>query len=257
VADVDGLDSRLDSWNVSPDIFARQLQALAGVAEFVALRDLPLRLAGRQIGARPLVSLTFDDGFANFRSSVVPLLDRYHIPATLFLPTGYVGSRGPMPFDRWSQRNQFRAPADAWRPLDWQEVEECLDSDLVSIGGHSHRHMNAALCSPAQMREEAQRSREVLESRLGADHARMYAYPYGCSRLGQVPDPYVDAVRQAGYELAVSTDLGVATRQSEVYRLPRVEGYGLDSPAILRAKVRGCLAPYFLTDRLRKAKRSA
>ena len=65
------------------------------------------------------------------------------------------------------------------------------------------------------------------------------------------------AVKDAGYRLAVTFDLGRVTANSDPYLLPRVEAHGLDGPAVIRAKVLGSLAPYRLTDRLRRAERAA
>jgi hypothetical protein len=75
--------------------------------------------------------------------------------------------------------------------------------------------------------------------------------------LGYVPDSYVSAVAEAGYEVAVTYDLGRVTADTDRFRLPRIEAHGVDSEAVIRAKVLGTLAPYWLTDRLRQARRSA
>ena len=75
--------------------------------------------------------------------------------------------------------------------------------------------------------------------------------------MGYVPDSYVSAVADAGYEVAVTYDLGRVTAETDPLRMPRIEAHGVDSEAIIRAKVLGSLAPYWLTDRLRQAQRSA
>src|SRR3712207_3875780 len=71
VADVDFVDSAVDDWNVRPETFERQVAALSEFAEIVPLLELPERLRRRgeagddrgDGGAKPLVSLTFDDGY--------------------------------------------------------------------------------------------------------------------------------------------------------------------------------------------------
>jgi peptidoglycan/xylan/chitin deacetylase (PgdA/CDA1 family) len=174
----------------------------------------------------------------------------------MFLVTAYVGSTTPMPFDRWGTRHHGRADTGTWLPLGWEDVDACVRSGLVEFGGHSHRHVNAAVSSPAEVREEAEQSREILRLRLGDAHAQCYAYPYGSRRLGQVTPEYVDAVRRSGYALAVSTNLGLASAASPPYELPRVEVDRSDGPAVVKAKVAGSLAPYSLTERLRRARRN-
>lgn len=137
----------------------------------------------------------------------------------------------------------------------WSEIEACLDTGRVTVGSHSHEHLNGRFCSAAQFVDETNRSREVLHARLGIDQGNVYAYPFGSSRLGFVPPAYRQAVVDAGYQLAVTSDLGMATEASDCYRLPRVEAHGLDSPSVLRAKAGGVLAPYHVIDRLRRQQR--
>lgn len=259
VADLGGfVDPQLDDWNVTPELFERQIGALAQVAEFVPLLDLPQRLETQNgASSRPLVCLTFDDGYASFHAHALPVLKRYGAPATAFVTTSLVGHEEPMPFDAWAQKNRARARgADAWRAMTWDELEECVASGLVHVGAHGQKHLRGSRITPAEMREEAEESRAVLRRRLGEGAARAYAYPYGSTRLKDVSPEYVEAVRGAGYELAVTTDLGLARSGDDLFRLPRIEAYGLDAPGVVKAKAAGALAPYRLADHLRVASRS-
>jgi peptidoglycan/xylan/chitin deacetylase (PgdA/CDA1 family) len=256
VADVGFMDSQLDDWNVTPAQFERQISTLATFAEIVPLLDLRQRLAAKEEHSRPLVSLTFDDGYANFQSQVLPILKRFSVPATAFVVTGSIGKSDPMPFDHWALSNSGRVQTEAWRPLNWRELENCVASGLVTIGAHSHQHLRGSKCTATQIADEVDFSREVLRSRLGEEHSVQYAYPYGNSRLGDVSDAYVAAVRSAGFQLAVTTDLGLVTSGTNVYTLPRLEAHMMDSPGVLKAKAVGALAPYRLTDHFRAAYRA-
>jgi peptidoglycan/xylan/chitin deacetylase (PgdA/CDA1 family) len=245
----------VDDWNVPPVLFERQIAALARFAEIVALPDLPRMLKMSPPLPKPVVCLTFDDGYANFHSRVLPILRRHHAPATAFVVTGLIGRQEPLPFDSWSQRHRNRVGPEAWRSMDWEELEACVESGLVTVGAHSHSHLLGRDCTPAQLVEEAEESRAVLARRLGEAQMPMYAYPYGSTRLGYVPPDYVRAVRAAGFLLAVTTDLGLADGDCDPYLMPRVEAHAVDGPGGLAAKARGVLGPYYFTDRLRKAKR--
>jgi peptidoglycan/xylan/chitin deacetylase (PgdA/CDA1 family) len=257
VATIGFIDPHLDDWNVPPGTFERQIAALAEFAEVVALLDLPARLSSASEITKPLVALTFDDGYANFYTQVLPILRRYRLPATLFVVTSMIGRTDAMSFDRWAQRNGNRVSAEAWRPIDWPELEACLDSGIISIGAHSHSHLKGSDCTEAQFIEETERANELLRGRLGESQALAYAYPYGNTSLGHVPPEYVRAVKSAGYELAVTTDLGLAGQGSDPYLLPRIEAHALDTSATLRAKALGVLAPYHLAYRLRAGNKFA
>jgi peptidoglycan/xylan/chitin deacetylase (PgdA/CDA1 family) len=246
-------DWTVDNWNVAPDLFAAQVAMLVRSVDVVDLRTFvshAQQAAGR---TRPLVTLTFDDGYAALVQHVLPVLQRWRMPATFFLPTAFVGSDQPMPFDRWAARHPD--VRDAWRPLGWGEVEQCIATGLVSFGSHSHRHLPGDACSDAELEDETARSRDVLLHRLGDAHAFAYAYPYGSSRLGHVSERYVRAAQVAGFEVGVTTNLGAVEAGAPAWTLPRVEACAVDAPAVLEAKCRGALEPLAVTEALRRRRR--
>src|SRR5688572_6352708 len=198
VADLQFIDSQIDDWNVTPKRFERHVATLAQFAEVVPLSELRHRLSTRRSNDRPLVCLTFDDGYSTFYTQALPILKRYKMPATAFVVTSAVGTDEPMPFDHWAKRNSSRVLSDSWRPFTWRELEDCVASGLVTIGAHSHRHLRGSQCTPAQMADEAGTSREILRRRLGEGHIPAYAYPYGNTKLGDVGPEYMSAVKAAG-----------------------------------------------------------
>lgn len=251
VSEVQFVDPRIDDHNVLPEVFERQIAALSEFAEIVPLPQIPERL--EQPAAKPLVCLTFDDGYANFYSNVLPVLKRYAAPATLCVVTGIIGRPDPAPFDKWAVVNSGKVPPEAWRPLNWDEIEDCFASGLVTLGAHSHRHLKASDCTPEQIREEVFRSAEILRSRFGASTVNVYAYPYGNSFMGHVPVEYESAVREAGFKMALTTDFGHIAEGHDPFRLPRVEAHGLDTAGTLRAKVQSRRSPFYLHDYCRAA----
>jgi len=256
VETIEFVDPLFDDWNVLPRQFERQIAALAAFADLVPLHDLPRLVAERSSQATPLVSLTFDDGYAGFFTQALPILQKYQVPATVFVVSGQVGSPDPMPFDEWSQRNRERVMPHVCRSMNWREIEACVDTGLVTVGSHSLRHLRGTECDRDELCSEAEHSREILRKHLGPAHGNIYAYPWGSTRLRLVPPQYREAVKQAGYELAVSSDLGLVSTDSDPLLLPRVEAHALDAPRVLRAKTRGALAPYYLVDRLRRSRRA-
>jgi len=94
---------RVDPWNiaVAPDNFAGQMQVLAEYADVVPLLDLPGRLQ-RGLRGRPAAAVTFDDGYHDNLVAAKPVLDGLDLPATVFVPTGWIGDSRPMWWDRLS-----------------------------------------------------------------------------------------------------------------------------------------------------------
>ena len=252
VADVDFIDSEFDDRNVSSAQFDEHLETLTKYADVVPLPELRQRLESGVPRAKPLICITFDDGYANFRSHALPLLLRYNLPATLSIATGYVGSRAPAPFDSWALKNVERIAPQVWRILNWKEIEECVSSGLVTLAAHSHLHLRGDNCTPSELKEEVYVSADILRSRFGSDHAQIYAYPYGNSYLGHVPKVYEELVRAAGFTVGLTTDVGLTSINSNHLRLPRIEAHGQDSASTLRAKASGAIAPLYLNEMFHK-----
>ena len=76
---------------VSPAHFEEQLVALRQHYQVVSLGELAQGLTrGRSVG--PVVALTFDDGYADNATTGLPLLRKHGVPATFYLPSGFVGT---------------------------------------------------------------------------------------------------------------------------------------------------------------------
>jgi peptidoglycan/xylan/chitin deacetylase (PgdA/CDA1 family) len=86
-------DLGADPWSlaVTPRHFAEHLEILSRDYHPVELQ----RIGSKQRSDAPphgAVSVTFDDGYADLLYNARPLLDRYGIPATVFVPAGMIGS---------------------------------------------------------------------------------------------------------------------------------------------------------------------
>jgi peptidoglycan/xylan/chitin deacetylase (PgdA/CDA1 family) len=94
-------DARLDPWSicVSPGNFREQMRALTAMADPVPLEDLPEALR-RGRSQRPVVAVTFDDGYVDNLTTARPLLAEHDVPATVFVATGLIGSGRPYWWDR-------------------------------------------------------------------------------------------------------------------------------------------------------------
>lgn len=76
---------------IDTDRFEQQLTWVGRHADFVELGGVEQRAPHRR---RPRVAVTFDDGFMDNHSLAAPILDRLGIPATFFVVTDCVRSRG-------------------------------------------------------------------------------------------------------------------------------------------------------------------
>ncbi len=77
-----------DPWDlcVTPEHFAEQLSVLKNKMQVLPLQQL--MHAPRRGVSRPLVSVTFDDGYSDNLYNAKPLLEKFGVPATVFAVSG-------------------------------------------------------------------------------------------------------------------------------------------------------------------------
>jgi peptidoglycan/xylan/chitin deacetylase (PgdA/CDA1 family) len=75
---------------VTPQHFADQMDALSKHAHPISLRKLVQDLKEGSVQSRS-VAVTFDDGYADNLYQAKPILEKYAIPAIVFVCTGYAG----------------------------------------------------------------------------------------------------------------------------------------------------------------------
>jgi len=70
--------------------FERQMAFLSKERNVVSLNELVTQLEARQEPCAGTVCITFDDGYLDNLTVAAPILEKYRLPATLFLPTSYI-----------------------------------------------------------------------------------------------------------------------------------------------------------------------
>jgi peptidoglycan/xylan/chitin deacetylase (PgdA/CDA1 family) len=197
----------VDRLAVSPAAFADQLGCLRAAGfTTVTASALAAGLAGdgSALPPRPVV-LTFDDGFADFHSRALPLLERYGFTATVFVTTGWIADSG-------APDAALRRPG---RMLSWSQIAEAAATG-VEIGAHSHGHPELDLLAAESLRRELELSKALLEQRLGRPVPGL-AYPFGYSNAA-----VRCAARAAGYHYACAVANIAAGPHVDAMALPRL-----------------------------------
>jgi peptidoglycan/xylan/chitin deacetylase (PgdA/CDA1 family) len=199
--------ARFRRFTVDPAEFADQMGYLAadGYTPVTAADLAEHRLTGRPLPARPVV-LTFDDGFTDFADAALPVLQAHGFPATLFVPTGYVGATARFLSDCGEEHRPV---------LSWSQLRD-LAADGVEVASHSHSHPQLDRVPPADARDEARRSKCLLEDNLGRGVAG-FAYPFGYwNRSARA------AVAAAGFGYGCAVAELVALPGDDMRTLPRM-----------------------------------
>jgi peptidoglycan/xylan/chitin deacetylase (PgdA/CDA1 family) len=91
----------LPSLLVSTDTLRRQLEHAGRRNDLVSLADARRILAEpASRGRNDVVAVTLDDGYGDVAEHALPVLAAMKVPATVFVPTGYIGTSRRLPHDR-------------------------------------------------------------------------------------------------------------------------------------------------------------
>jgi peptidoglycan/xylan/chitin deacetylase (PgdA/CDA1 family) len=161
------IDSSGSPISLSPAAFRRHIRhALSAGIRVVSIEDL---LAADDAAAET-VALTFDDGYVNVAQEAIPLLVEHGLPATIFVPTAFVGKTS-----EWARKDRYATPELPL--LDWDALG-ALAEQGISIGSHTRTHQQLTGLSRAELVGELAGAARDIADRLGVS-ANGLAYPYG------------------------------------------------------------------------------
>lgn len=199
--------------SVTPELFEKQMAYLKAEG-YTAITpdDLYNSLYNHQpLPVKPIM-ITVDDGYQDFLTEGLRIIDKYDMRATIFVPTDLVGKPNY---------------------LTWEQVRIIAQDPRVTIAAHTRHHVNLAQTRDSQkVDDEVIQSRVILERELGRS-VSYFAYPYGA-----FSSTAIAAVKKAGFKLAFSTITGRVHTQNDQYIIKRVTVRGVDDLAKFVAQVR-------------------
>ena len=184
---------------VTPDNFRRQMRFLKEhdyhVVSLVEAADF---IRNKKRPPARTIAITFDDGFKDNYTYVLPILKEYNFPATIFIVVNEVG-----------------VPPD--KRLSWDEIQVMQGSGLITFGSHTINHPNLAeVTSSETIKNEIQGSKKIIEEKLGR---KVEAFSYPSGRFSKAAR---QAVIDAGYKLAVATNPGKRIPDDDLFVIKRI-----------------------------------
>lgn len=151
---------------------------------------------GGALPAKPFV-ISFDDGYVDNYTTAFPILTKHGFTATIFMVTSYINGEGFMSLPQLKE-----LVANGW------EIE-----------GHTTNHPYLTKMDPSTVLSELQSSKELLEKELGQP-VNFFAYPYGDLNAN-----VVQALKDTGYLMAVTTERGWADGKVDAWHVQRIYCY--------------------------------
>ena len=229
---------------VAPHMFAQHMHYLKAQYCPVRLLEVAAFVTGQGTLPDRAIAVTFDDGYADFFTNAFPLLEKYGIPATLFVCAGNV--------ERQALGNHLPL-------LRWEQIRALQHSGLIEIGSHALTHQTLTHLSLQEAATEIAASRAIIGNHCGISPG-CFAYPKGQFNLA-----VVQLVEQAGYQAAVTVESHLvqggnpqAARAQAQFMMPRMQIDRLTSLRIFQTKLtRASNWHYAVLTMMGRRKRSA
>lgn len=178
--------------SVSPEALERQVESLIRRG----YRGATFSEAVSCPPAERTVAITFDDAYTSVMDVGLPILDRWGMPGTVFVPTDFAGTDQPMTWpgiDEW-----LGGPHEhELLPLGWNRLRFLADHGW-EVGSHTASHPRLSRLDDAALAFQLQSSKTVCERELSTP-CRSIAYPYG-----DVSPRVVSAAKVAGYSFGAA-----------------------------------------------------
>ncbi|MBI5584180.1 MAG: polysaccharide deacetylase family protein [Deltaproteobacteria bacterium] len=167
--------------------------------------------------------LTFDDGYRDFYTQAFPLLKAKGFPASVFLPTDFIGR-----------------PAAGLRGkahLSWAEILE-LQRQGITFGSHTCSHPQLAELQVDQLRRELSHSGRVIQEQTGGCDGFCYPFQFP-QQDGLFLEVLNQTLQSVGYAYCLSTRIGTVNTAEDLFSLKRIPINSGDDPALFQAKLQG------------------
>lgn len=201
VENIQNLKDRLRvELNIPPAIFEQQVITLKNAGyTFMTAKELGEVLDGKMALPQKPILLTFDDGHWDFETDVLPILEKYHVHATAYIISGFIGGS-----DFMTQ----------------QELQEVVNSNLVDVGAHTVTHISLAGEPLKTVQYQVDQSKTWLEKNY---HIKVVSFAYP---NGSFDQQAIQVVKADGFSTAVSTVPGIEQNQANRFFLYRLRpGY--------------------------------
>jgi peptidoglycan/xylan/chitin deacetylase (PgdA/CDA1 family) len=204
----DKRDTIRQSLDIIPSVFEKQLQTLSGDGyTFITPSDVADVLDGKKTMPNKPIILSFDDGYRDFYTDVLPLLEKYHARAVAYVVPGFL---------------------DTPNFLLTSQLVAVSQTGLVEVAAHTMHHVSLKGMAVQRATDEIDKSKQTLEDLLHIPVVS-FAYPYGA-----FDKQAVELVKNAGFKTAASTIPGIEVNQADRFFLYRIRPGVRTGPVLLR-----------------------
>jgi len=183
---------------VTPELFRKQIGILRELGPFISIDDA---VSDNRPNGISFV-LSFDDGYRDNLTVLLPMLEEMQIPCTLYITSGLLS--GEMQALDHDKRAGFCPPV-----LNLPDLKKLAVHPLITIGSHTHHHVRLCTLNAGALGPELKISRDWFRNEAGVDAAHL-AVPFG-GRKDAVWKELLPAAGEHGFK-SVASNYGGGNR---------------------------------------------
>jgi peptidoglycan/xylan/chitin deacetylase (PgdA/CDA1 family) len=204
---------------------------------FLSLQDFLFNLQNN-VKIKGAIWLSFDDGYQENMTNVLPVLKQYQVPATFFISTksveeGYFWwdiiskNSSKQAYNLWKISNRERVeiiskvkrekPFIPRRAIKLESLKELSLEPLVDIANHTDDHVICNNCCDEELIREIKLCEEKLINWVGSKYVNVFSYPNG-----DFNDSVKSVVKNNNMVAAFTNDPKLITDKSDMYLIPRI-----------------------------------
>ncbi len=171
------------------------------------------------------IILTFDDGYKDNYSVLLPLLEKYNMKAVIYLVS-------KSSFNKWDAENMIN-PEKKYEILNQNEIVLLLKSGRIEFGGHTTEHIDLLKVEDKKLEEILVEDLKEFKEKTGKTPLT-FAYPYGSVNLKAK-----EILKNIGYRYALACDTGSLNMTEDLFHIRRVLIFNTISKSGIYRKISG------------------
>jgi peptidoglycan/xylan/chitin deacetylase (PgdA/CDA1 family) len=117
------------------------------------------------------ISVTFDDGYESVIENAFPVLKKFQIPTTMFIPSSCLGKKPDWVTEDYKEFRDEQVITE-------KQLKKITKLDFVTIGSHGATHCKLAGLEEERAKEEIVEAKKVLEQIIQKE-VNLFSVPFG------------------------------------------------------------------------------
>lgn len=203
-------DQFKDNVTIGIEQFDEQMAYLERNCETVSLSEI-VDGRVRRNSSKPVIAISFDDGYLDNFENAAPILLKYQLPCTFFISTEKIAANKPFAHDMVSL-------GFGLDNMNWDQVHKMKDWGF-DFGSHTINHVNLTEVSDSEAMYELEGSLNEIRKQLNQNDV-FIAYPYGGRQ--HMNSTRLQMIKNVGYSACFSAYGGHNKTKMDVFNIERI-----------------------------------